>query len=108
MNKLINKIAKKHLKTLLHNIIFNKRRAYKENYYIFKQALEYAERKLRTLLINVNGASYQCMICGSRGFTPRGIFLHLIRKHENEIIYLIEDEIEEYLMLHQQQFKVKQ
>ena len=32
------------------------------------------------------GYMYRCIFCGMRGFTKRGIYLHLIRKHIDDVV----------------------
>jgi len=35
--------------------------------------------------------TFQCMACGRRGLTPRGAYLHLIRRHKHELEAVLSD-----------------
>ena len=40
---------------------------------------------------NPRTRTFKCNVCGKTGFTPRGIYLHVIRKHIRELEAIISD-----------------
>ena len=75
-------------KVMLHNILYNNKRKYPLHEHVFKSI----EESLSTLLIGCRRGSYYCRLCGRRGFTKRGMYLHLKRVHLSEITFIVEDE----------------
>ncbi len=58
-----------------------------------KIAINAMERVLPWIVTTKNGL-LRCGLCNKGPFTKRGLYLHLIRVHGDEIRYMLEDEIE--------------
>ncbi len=56
-------------------------------------ALEVIDRVVPWIVTTRNGL-LRCGLCGKGPFTKRGLYLHLIRVHQADIRYMIEDELE--------------
>ncbi len=78
-------------KLMLRRKIFGSREDYK-NYTQFVGLFRHIEEDLPLFIYN--GYSYKCAFCGIGGFTARGLYLHIVRKHMDELIAIIEDKIE--------------
>ena len=78
-------------KLMLRRKIFKSREDYR-NYTQFVGLFRHIEEDLPIFIYN--GYSYKCSFCGVGGFTARGLYLHIIRKHMDELIAIIEDRIE--------------
>ncbi len=55
--------------------------------------IEVLERVIPWIVTTRNGL-LRCGLCGKGPFTRRGLYLHLIRVHNADIRYMIEDELE--------------
>ena len=55
---------------------------------------KYDEYKLPLFI--KKGNSFRCLYCGLGAFTRRGIYLHLIRKHMDELVYITRELLQEY------------
>ena len=51
----------------------------------------------RLLSMRDGNGKYVCTLCGKRGFTKRGLYLHLVRMHGDEIRDLVSKEGERIL-----------
>ncbi len=58
-----------------------------------KIAIEAIERVLPWIVTTKSGL-LRCGLCNKGPFTKRGLYLHLIRVHGDEIKYMLEDEME--------------
>ncbi|MCE4615086.1 MAG: hypothetical protein F7B60_06130 [Desulfurococcales archaeon] len=65
---------------------------------VLPRNIVYAIRNIGRLLSKRDGnGKYMCALCGKGGFTKRGLYLHLIRMHGDEIRDLVSREGERIL-----------
>ena len=53
--------------------------------------------EISLLTIKQHGIGLACGICGKKGFTKKGLFLHLKRKHYSQIQDFLENRIQEII-----------
>lgn len=62
------------------------------NYPLMKRVVD----KITLRLVTEKNNHLRCGLCGKGPFTKRGLYLHMMRKHYNDVIRLVDEIISEY------------